>query len=213
MCKYKVGLIRVLTTEDEELLLSHGRLIMLKFPEVEVITKCIPNQYDGINCKELYDLAVPKIVEIAKSFEDVDMIIISCADDPGLEEVREVVTDIPVIGCGETGLGVSLMYGRKIGLLSITKSLPRAYQKIADQIILGKPDNVNSTRDLMIKEGRDNMLKVAKELKEKGAEVIALGCTGLVTIGIEEDIEKVTGLRVINPVLVAGMLASYESKR
>ena len=37
--KFKVGLIRVLTTEDEEVLQSHGKQIMEYFPELEVVTK------------------------------------------------------------------------------------------------------------------------------------------------------------------------------
>ena len=36
--KFKVGLIRVLTTEDEEVLQSHGKQIMEYFPELEVVT-------------------------------------------------------------------------------------------------------------------------------------------------------------------------------
>ena len=47
--KFKVGLIRVLTTEDEEVLQSHGKQIMEYFPELEVVTKCIPDQYEGIH--------------------------------------------------------------------------------------------------------------------------------------------------------------------
>ena len=36
--KFKVGLIRVLTTEDEEVLQSHGKQIMEYFPELEVVS-------------------------------------------------------------------------------------------------------------------------------------------------------------------------------
>ena len=39
--KFKVGLIRVLTTEDEEVLSAHGKQIMSYFPELQVETKCI----------------------------------------------------------------------------------------------------------------------------------------------------------------------------
>ncbi len=41
--QFKVGLIRVLTCEDPEVLYSHQRQIMEKFPELEVETKCIPD--------------------------------------------------------------------------------------------------------------------------------------------------------------------------
>ena len=86
--KFKVGLIRVLTTEDQDILLAHEKLLNQYFPMLTVETKCIPDQYEGIHSPELCMLAVPKIVETAKSFRDVDMIIVSCADDPGVEEIR-----------------------------------------------------------------------------------------------------------------------------
>ena len=89
--KFKVGLIRVLTTENQDILLAHEKLLNQYFPMLTVETKCIPDQYEGIHSPELGALAVPKIVETAKSFRDVDMIIVSCADDPGVEEIREAL--------------------------------------------------------------------------------------------------------------------------
>ena len=66
--KFKVGLIRVLTCEDPEVLYSHQRQIMEKFPSLDVETKCIPDQPEGIHSPQLCEIAVPKIVETAKSF-------------------------------------------------------------------------------------------------------------------------------------------------
>lgn len=122
--KFKVGLIRVLTTEDEEVLQSHGKQIMEYFPELEVVTKCIPDQYEGIHSPELGEIAIPKIVETARSFTDVDMIIVSCADDPGVAEIRKVLPDIPVTGGGETTVALALKYGSRIGVLGITDYAP-----------------------------------------------------------------------------------------
>ena len=62
--KFKVGLIRVLTCEDPEVLYSHQRQIMEKFPELEVETRCIPDQPEGIHSPELGRIAVPKIVNL-----------------------------------------------------------------------------------------------------------------------------------------------------
>ena len=199
--KFKVGLIRVLTTEDEEVLQSHGKQIMEYFPELEVVTKCIPDQYEGIHSPELGEIALPKIVETARSFTDVDMIIVSCADDPGVAEIRKVLPDIPVTGGGETTVALALKYGSRIGVLGITDYAPQAYMRmIPDQMILGRPEGVHSTLDLM-------------KLKEQGAEVIALACTGLATIGIAKDLEKETGLPVIDPVMAEGMFAYFEYLR
>ena len=54
--KFKVGLIRVLTTEDEEVLQSHGKQIMEYFPELEVV----PNAF-RISMKEYTALSSVKL--------------------------------------------------------------------------------------------------------------------------------------------------------
>ena len=212
--KFKVGLIRVLTTEDEEVLSAHGKQIMEYFPELQVETKCIPDQYEGIHSPELGELAIPKIVKTAQSFTDVDMIIVSCADDPGVAEIRKVLPDIPVTGGGETTVALALKYGTRIGVLGITDYAPQAYRRmIPDQMILGRPEGVHSTLDLMTPEGKESVLKLGLKLKEQGAEVIALACPGLATIGIAKDLEKETGLPVIDPVMAEGLFAYFEYLR
>ena len=213
--KFKVGLIRVLTTEDQDILLAHEKLLNQYFPMLTVETKCIPDQYEGIHSPELGALAVPKIVETAKSFRDVDMIIVSCADDPGVAEIREAIPGIPVTGGGETTVALAMKYGQKIAILGIVDYAPKAYVRmIPDKLIaVGKPDGVESTLDLMTPEGRASCLKKARELKELGAEVIALGCTGLTTIGIAKEIEEEVHIPVIDPVLAEGVFAYFESIR
>ena len=211
---FKIGLIRVLTTENQEVLEAHGKQIMEHFPGLVVETKCIPDQYEGIHSQELCDIAVPKIVETAKTFEDVDMILVSCADDPGVAEIRKELPGIPVTGGGETTVALALKYGETIGVLGITDYAPQAYMRmVPDQIILGKPDGVDSTLDLMTPEGKASTIRKGMELKEQGAQVIALACTGLATIGVAKELEEVTGLPVIDPVLAEGLFAYFESIR
>ena len=48
---------------------------------------------------------------------------------------------------------------------------------------------------------------------QMGAEVIALGCTGLATIGIAKDLEKDLGIPVIDPVMAEGLFAYFEAVR
>ena len=159
--KFQIGLIRVLTTEDEELLNRHGKTIMEKYPMLEVESRCIPDQYEGIHSHELERLAVPKIVALAKEFRDKDMILVSCADDPGVAEVREALPGMLVTGGGETTVALATRYGEKIGLLGIVEYAPKAYVRMIPDKLVGniKPDGVNSTLDLMTPEGRKNCLK------------------------------------------------------
>ena len=62
MKTYKVGLIRVLTTEEEELLQLHGKLIESYFPMFQVVSRCIPDQPEGIHDDETFAVGVPKVV-------------------------------------------------------------------------------------------------------------------------------------------------------
>ncbi len=215
MKKFKVGVIRVLTSDDPDFVSLHGKVIEEHFPGIQCVSKCIPDQWEGIHSHELERIAVPKIVETAKTFENVDMIIVSCADDPGVAEIRKVLPGIPVTGGGETTAALAMKYGQKIAILGIVDYAPKAYLRmIPDKIIaVAKPDGVDSTLDLMTPEGKANCIKKARELKGLGAEVIALGCTGLTTIGIANDIEKEIGIPVIDPVLAEGTFAYFESIR
>ncbi len=213
--KFTVGVIRVLTSEDQNFVDLHGRIIEEHFPGIKCISKCIPDQPEGIHSHELEQIAIPKIVETAKSFEKVDMIIVSCADDPGVAEIQKAIPGIPVTGGGEATAALAAKYGGKIAILGIVDYAPKAYLRmIPDKIItVGKPEGVDSTLDLMTAEGRESCLRKAREIKEMGAEVIALGCTGLTTIGIAGDIERETGIPVIDPVLAEGLFAYFESIR
>ena len=214
--KFTVGVIRVLTSDDPEFVGMHGRIIEEHYPGIRCISKCIPDQPEGIHSHELEQIAVPKIVETAKSFEDVDMIIVSCADDPGVPEVRKALPGIPVTGGGETTAALSLRYGEKVAVLGIVDYAPKAYLRMIapDKLVaVGRPEGVNSTLDLMTPEGRESCFRKGRELKEMGAEVIALGCTGLTTIGIARDLEKELGIPVIDPVLAEGLFAYFEAVR
>lgn len=212
---FHVGVIRVLTSDDQHFVNMHGDIIEQHYPNIKCTSKCIPDQPEGIHSPELAELAIPKIVETAKSFGDVDMIIVSCADDPGVAQIREALPGITVTGGGETTASLALKYGQKVAILGIVDYAPQAYQRmIPDKIIaIGRPDGVNSTLDLMTPEGKASCLKKAQELKDMGAEVIALGCTGLTTIGIAKEIEDTVGIPVIDPVLAEGLFAYFESVR
>lgn len=212
---FKIGLIRVLTTYDTELMNMHGRIIEKNFPGLIVESKCIPDQPEGIHSHELEQIAIPKIVETAKSFHEPDMIIVSCADDPGVAEIRDALPGIPVTGGGESTAALATKYGDKIAILGIVDYAPKAYLRMIPEKIIAvkKPEGVSSTLDLMTDKGHAACMEAAKRIKSMGAQVIALGCTGLTTIGIAKEIEKETGLPVVDPVLAEGLFAWFEALR
>jgi len=59
----------------------------------------------------------------------------------------------------------------------------------------------------MNSEGKEKALKSIKYLREKGAEVVALACTGYSTVGIARDLEKEVGIPVLDAVIASGLFA------
>lgn len=213
--KFKVGLIRVVTSTDQDFIDTHGRLIMDNFSEIDVESKCIPDQWEGIHDHETTEIAIPKIVSLAREFADKDMIIVSCADDPAVDLIKAELPDMPVTGGGETTLALAGRYSNKIGVIGITDYPPRAYEKYAGDRLtaFAKIEGVENTIDLLSDEGKRNVIDCAMKVKSSGCGVIALACTGLSTIGIAGLIEQQTGLPVIDPVLAEGIFAYHEMIR
>jgi len=212
MKKVSVGLIRVVTLLDENLLDAHAKVLRDRFENFDIETRCIPDQPEGIHDDETERMAVPKIVKLAQEFErdGVDVIFISCAADPGVEECREKLK-IPVIGAGSSCAAMALAMGRRIGILGITDEAPEVMKKILkDRLICNiKPEGVNTTLDLFGEQGKENALKAVEILKQQGCDTLALGCTGMSTINIHEMIKREFDIRVVDPVIAAGHVISY----
>lgn len=209
--KFKLGLVRVVTITDEVLLNQHGRLLEHYYPQFTVESRAIEDQPTGIHDDETEALAVPKIIKLVKEWNDVDAIVISCAGDPAVQELRAELS-IPVIGAGEATALLAGHYGKKFGVLGITEEVPRAYSKAFGGNIVGtcRPEGVNSTLDLMTEKGRESVVQKALELKALGAEVIALACTGMSTIKIAKVLEEMCQIPVIDPVMAEGLVAYFE---
>ena len=155
-------------------------------------------------------LAVPKIIALAKKHQDADAIVISCCDDPAVEELREMLS-VPVIGAGTAVSAVARSLGKRVGIIGITEYVPEPYRRILgdDLIDLGRPEGVTCTLDLMIGAGRESVLRKARELKAQGANCIALACTGMSTIRIAREIENSCGIPAVDPVMAEGLFAYY----
>lgn len=91
MKTYKVGVIRVLTTEDETVLNRHGKLLERYYPMFQVTSRCIPEQFEGVHDEETERQSIPKVVALAEEMyrEGFEAVIVSCAGDPGVEEARQ----------------------------------------------------------------------------------------------------------------------------
>src|SRR5699024_7986328 len=119
--------------------------------------------------------AIPKIIKLAKNMEEEDRvsaIIISCAADPGINEVRDVVS-IPVVGAGECGALVAKSISNKIGVLKITDEIPDSMKSILHNDTPSvKPQNVQNVNDLYNPDHLNNSIAAVNQLLNQGVEVI-----------------------------------------
>ena len=212
---FDIGLIRVITLEDANARDAHGRIIMNAYPGLSVESRCIPDQPEGIHSLEQELQAIPKILELAKGFQNKDLILVSCAEDPGIAEIKAALPHVRATGGGECAVALASRYGKRVGVLGITDVPPKAYTRMLGENLVGnfRPPSVHGTLDLQTPQGRQDCIATALRMKELGCEVIALGCTGLATIGIAAEIEEATGLPVVDPVLAMGAFASFEAAK
>jgi allantoin racemase len=201
----KVGIIRVLTTDDSELLNAHGRALEAEFG-FETLSRCIPDQPTGVHSDETFTRAVPKVAALAAELaSEVDAIILSCAADPGLAEAR-AASSVPVVGAGSAAAARALTLGTAVGVLDLTVETPVAITApLGDRLVAALvPDGVTQTRDLLTDAGRAASLAGAHTLVARGADVILLACTGMTSIRLAATLAGDISVPVVDAVLAAG---------
>ena len=205
-----IGIIRVFTTDVQEILEQHGNVIAKTY-EVPTVTKCIPDQPLGIFNDETEEAAIPKIVKLGKELEQegCHVIVISCAADPAVTELRKEVS-VPVIGAGSSAALNALAIGEPVGVLGITEQPPAVVKNLLGPLYVGnvRPEGVKNTTDLMSADGRKKGLEAAKTLSDQGAKGILFACTGFSTIGLANVLREELNVPIIDAVEAEGMFAA-----
>ncbi|ESU33291.1 hypothetical protein G3A_07165 [Bacillus sp. 17376] len=205
-----IGVIRVFTTDDQEVLQQHGKVITNCYG-LPTVNRCIPDQPLGIFNDETEEKAVPKIVKLGKTLEKEGskVLVISCAADPAIEELRKEVS-IPVIGAGSAAALTALALGQPVGVLGITDTPPAVIRNLLGDLLVGyaSPEGVGNTTDLMTPSGRENGLKAVQSLLNQGAKVIVFACTGFSTIGLADVLRQEVDVPIIDAVEAEGLFAS-----
>jgi allantoin racemase len=216
-----IGIIRVITTDDRGFLETHARMIseylqIARSPnalEARFVTDCIEGFPEGIPNRNEEERAVPFVRKTGLHLvqeHGVDALLVSCAADPGVEELRREV-DVPVIGAGSSGACFARMIGSRVGVLGIDDAPPQVVGNILGDTLVGyvRPSGVKTTYD--IQKHFSEYIDQAKELVEsEAADVLLLACTGLSTAGIAAVMEDaLKGIPVIDSVIAGGVSAFY----
>lgn len=207
-----VGIIRVISSEDPEFLGRHG-LVLERFFGLQTVSRAIPDQPTGIHSSDTELRAIPKVIAAAHQLveqEKVSSVLISCAADPGLGELRGQLP-VPVVGAGAAAAALAMATADRIGVLGITAEVPAAVaDALGDRLVADiVPAGVSDTTDLLTAQGRAAALQAASELKAAGAQCIVFACTGLTTIGLRPEVVAEVGVPVVDAVLAAGSVLRH----
>jgi len=204
--------ILVINPNSSEHMTEHIRAEVLRIKRDDTHVMVIANAGAPAAIESARDvaLAVPALLEQVKraNEEGYDAVILACFSDPGLQAAREV-SDILVLGIEETTLHVAAMLGHKFTILTpLAKRIPAKEREVRGYGLESALASVRAL-DLSVSETdadpeatKKRILEVARQARdEDGAEVIVLGCAGMV--GYAKDVEQRLGLVVLDPMGVA----------
>lgn len=205
-----LGIIRVLTTDCKKVLNEHGR-IMSDYLHVQSETKCIDHQPRGIYDANSEEIAIPKIIQLAKEMAESGQfkaLTISCAADPALEEVRREVR-LPVLGAGSIGAHSAMMVGRRVGVIGITDTVPENIKVVLGQHFhsyVSQP-TLKDTVSLFSDDAKEKLLETMQALESEGVDVILFACTGFSTINLKAYAKQKLRVPIID--LVEAQAVAY----
>lgn len=210
---YKLLVVNpVSTSEWNEYVLQYARAVISD--DVEVVVRNLPRAPPAIECEYDRDLAAPYVIEevVRANREGFSGVVINCFDDPGLEASREV-SEIPVLGIGETSMVVALLLGYRVAVVSTGRNSVVAYYRRAVELgierrivytsgieipVLGIRRDLDRVRELLLSE-------IRRAVENYGVEVVILGCGGF--IGLAEELSRISGVPVIDPTITTLKIA------
>lgn len=209
---FRLGIIKVLTRTDPEWLNNHGRIIENLFPDIQTVSRAIEDQPQGIFDETTLKRAEPKIIRLAVEMEreGLDGLFVSCAEDPAIAGIKDTAK-IPVLGAGTASALMALSYRKPVGTLGLDDKPPTPFQSILGSSLCGsaRPKGVVTALDLQTPGAEDSFVIAAAGLRERGAGVIALACTGFSTLGIAPMLSHRVGIPIVDPVVAGGYFIRY----
>lgn len=186
-----------------------GSSLEIEVESIDFGPASIESYYDEVLAAPF---VVKKVIEAEK--RGFNAVVINCFLNPGIHAARENV-NIPVIGPGEAAIHMALMIGEGF---SIIDPGPRKYVSYVppEQIRkMGVTEHFVSVRGagVAVLDITKNLEKTTKMIgeqaklavEEDGADIVVLGCTGLV--GLAPRLQEMISTPVIDPALAALRMA------
>jgi allantoin racemase len=173
-------------------------------PPWSCIVSSAPAGPESLESWSDYHLASVAVLPLLEKHADVDGVVLACFGDPGLYLLKESCP-VPVVGIAEASMSFAVLLGARFGILAgmrraveLMDSMVRSYgleSRYAGTVSL-------DMRVLDFARERSATLSVlehaSRQLRERGAEVLLLGCAGLTTF--VSDLQAKVEMPVIDPV-------------
>ena len=172
-------------------------ILMVKNKEIDI--EVIHSDFGAESLESFYDYTLASFGMIRclkKHVKDYDGILIACFGDPGLYAIEEI-SDCPVVGIAEASMGIANLLGAKFSILAASEKASPMQARSAGTVAINMSVlDVEQNKE----EAIEKLVNAGRIAKNRGAEVLILGCAGMT--GISESVEKRLGIRVLDPVFI-----------
>jgi allantoin racemase len=182
-------------------------------PDTEVVVRDVSVGPASIESAYEEYLSVAPTAALLRDAEGdgFDAAILGCFGDPGLDALREITTDLPVVGPGEAAFHLASMLGEQFGIVTVTDGVitPMRHlvarsglsSRLAGIAVTGMPV-------LDMTEARDTAFTAVCErgrqlVHERDADVLVLGCMSMAFLDVTAELEGELGVPVVNPARAA----------
>ena len=158
-------------------------------PEIEIEVSNL--RYGPASIESFYDevLAGPATVDEVRRAADsgADSVFITCFGDPAVPAARELV-DIPVVGGFEPAVTTALMLGSRFSVITVLENVVPMISDLATRMGIRERMVSVEVVDTSVLELHDSeaLLKslalAAHRALDQGADVLVLGCTGMLGV-------------------------------
>lgn len=173
-------------------------------PPWEVAVAMAPAGPESLESWADYHLASVCVLPLLEEHSGVDGVVLACFGDPGLYALKEISRG-PVVGIAEAALSCALLLGGRFGILAgmrraveLMDSMVRTYGLEARYAGSAPLDMRVLAFETEREKTLDRLAAASQDLRQRGAEVLLLGCAGLTSY--VDALQQRVEMPVIDPV-------------
>lgn len=177
--------------------------------DVTIDVRPIENGPSAVESNADAALVVPELLRSVPGWVEAnyDAVIIGCFSDPGIAALRDV-TDIPVVGPGNSAMHLAAQFGERFSVLSSDPTPKGLIARLRSlglaQLFVSERTAGCSVLDLVRKpdEAFNGILDAARSCVDDGADILVMGCLGMGFMPqLTERLQDRVGVPVVNSVL------------